>query len=386
MYPVFNVEKTRLLTGGPRGPFWAVGVRIGSDVRLYDPWREQPFPAMLNALKANPDAHKAWFEDKANASGVTLDDAKRATVYLAVPVNSLAPRMSTFEQQLKSDLVVKLAIDAVALRNAFPDPKPAFWNPPPDDFAYGRITRNFLPVDEGGTDRNRPGARLFDQYMRSQFPAEVLSIPADLRENQEAAERIRTLMAAAYLVAFFNPTSPSPRERIQRGQFQDAARDLVTKQDQFAHGLERLRNNPNAEAEIQKWAGEARDLYNQMGLAATPELRQQAANAVETHWRNNGQLVQLLIDRVSAELGHAEATFLMALCKHEQAERMQTRLEHATAAEAEQLKRDALEAWQAAHGEWQTYAERARVQVGFPGRAAYVQKLSARAEKFANQK
>ncbi|MBA4191892.1 MAG: hypothetical protein C0467_28260 [Planctomycetaceae bacterium] len=385
-FPVFSPDKKALLTGGLRGPFWAVGVRIGNDVRLYDPWRAQPFPATLNALKANPDAHKAWFEDKANVSGVTVDDAKRATVYLAVPVNSLAPRMATLEQQLKADIGAKLAIDPVALRNGFADPKPAYWNPLNDGFAYGRISRTFLPVDDGGSDKSPQGSRLIDQYMRSQFPAEVLTIPGELRGNDEAAERIRALMAGAYLMAFFNPTNPNPRERIQRGQFQDAARDLVVRQDQFGHGLERLRNNPNAEEEIRKWAADARDLYNQQGLAATPEARQQAVAAVEEHWRRNAALVQILIDRVSAELGHAEATLLLALCKHEQAERVQARLEQATGAEAEQLKKDSVDAWKAAHGEWQTYAERARVQVGFAGRAAFVQSLTARAEKLANQK
>lgn len=385
-FPVFSPDKKQILTGAPRGPFWAVGVRIGNDVRLYDPWRGQAFPVTLNALKANPDSQKAWFEDKANVSGVTAAEAKNATVFLAVPVNSLAPRMATLEQQIKADLGVKLAVDAAALRNAFSDPKPAYWNPPTDGFAYGRISRTFLPVDDGGTDTSPQGGRLLDQYMRSQFPAEVLTIPAELRGNEEAAERIRALMAGVYLMAFFNPTSTNPRERIERGQFQDASRDLVTRQDQFGHGLERLRNSPNAEEEIRKWAAEARDLYNQQGLAATADARQFAVAAVENHWKQNAQLVQLLIDRVSAELGHAEATLLLAMCKHEQAERVQARLEHATGAEAEQLKKDAGDAWKAAHGEWQTYAERARVQAGFTGRAAHVQALTARAEKLANQK
>jgi len=388
-FPVYSADKKSLLTGGPRGPFWAVGVRIGNDIRLYDPWRGEAFPASFNALKANPEAHKAWFEDKANESGITIDDAKKAMAYLAVPVNSLAPRMATLEQQLKADLGAKLAFDPAAVRNAFPDPKPAFWNPPNDSFAYGRIARTFLPVDEGGSDSSPQGNRLFDQYMRSQFPAEVLTIPNELRGNQQAAERIRALMAGTYLMAFFNPGNINPRERIQRGQFQDAARDLVTRQDQFGHGLERLRNSPKSEEEIQKWASEAGELYFQLGIARTDKNAvaiQQIESAIEQNWKQNVQLVQLLIDRVSAELGHTEATFLLALCKHEQAERVQARLEHATGAEAEQLKKDAAGAWAAANAEWQTYAERARVQAGFTGRAAYVQTLSSRAAKLANQK
>ncbi|WP_439626566.1 hypothetical protein [Gemmata sp.] len=386
MFAAFAADKKTLLTGTPRGPFWAVGVRVGGDVRLYDPWRGAAFPATLAALKANPDAHKAWFEARENAGGVTAEEAKGATAFLAVPVPALAPRIATLEQQLKGELPVRLAVDPVSLRNAFQDPKPAYWNPPGDPFAYGRVLRTFLPVDEGGTDRNPPGGRLTDQYTRSQLPSEVLTIPAELRGNDEAAERVRALMAQAYAVAFFNPSNPNPRERIERGQFQDAAVDLVTRQDQFGYGLERLRNNQRAEPEIRAWAEAARELYDQQGLAATPEARQAAAAAVEDHWKRNGQLVQLMIDRVTAELGHAEATFLLALCKHEQAERVQARLEAATGPGAELLKRDATDAWKAAVGEWQTYAERAAVQARFPGRADHVKALTARAEALANAK
>lgn len=389
---VFSPDKKTLLTGAARGPFWAVGVRVGGDVRLYDPWRGEPFPASLGALKANPAAQKAWLEDKANASGVTADDVRAATVLLAVPVNSLAPRVATLEQQIGTDLAARLAVNPTALRNRFPDPKPAFWNPPQDGFAYGRTARTVLPPDDGGTDRNPPGLRLLDRYIRAQFPAEVLALPAELRGNEEAAERVRGIVAGTYGTAFFGISgpaifaTPTPRERLQRGQFQDAARDLVVKQDQFAHGLERLRNNANSEADIRAWATRARELYDEQGLAATAEGRQQAAAAVEAHWKRHADLVQLLVDRSSAELGRAEATLLMAMCKHEQAERAQARLEHAGGPEAQQLKSVAADAWAVALGEWRTYAERARVQAGFPGRDAHVQALVARAEKFAGQK
>jgi hypothetical protein len=233
---------------------------------------------------------------------------------------------------------------------------------------------------------------LLDRYVRGQFPAEVLALPAELQGNEEAAERIRGIVAITYGSAFFGISgpamfaTPTPRERIQRGQFQDAARDLVSKQDQFAHGLERLRNNTNAENDLKTWAIRARELYDEQGLALTAEGRQQAAAAVERHWKDHADLVQLLVDRSSAELGRAEATLLMAMCKHEQAERAQARLEHASPTDTQQLKQLAVDAWAVALGEWRTYADRARVQTGFPGRAVHVQALTARAEQLAGQK
>ena len=97
-YVAYAPDKKTVLTGAPRGPFWAVGVRIerASGRRpALRPVARAAFPATLNQLKANPDSHKAWFEDRAAVSGMTAGDAKAAAVFLAVPVNSLSPRMAT---------------------------------------------------------------------------------------------------------------------------------------------------------------------------------------------------------------------------------------------------------------------------------------------------
>ncbi len=382
---VFSPDKKTLYTGAARGPFWAVGLRIGNDVRLYDPWRGQPFPATLNELKANPDAHKTWFESKDNLSGVTAADARAATVFLAVPVNALAPRIATLEQQLKAEIGATLAIDPVALRNTFADPKPAFWNPPDDRFAYGRTARTFLPVDEGGSDRSPPGlGRLYDAYRISQIPREVFLPPPELRDSEEAASRIQQAVGGVFGIAFVEP--PNPRERIQRGKFQDAARDLVSKQDQFAQGLERLRNNRDAEKQVRGWAEKGRDLYTTLGLAATPEARKEAMAVIDEHWARNGSTVQLLIDRISAEVGVVEATFLLALARHEQAEHAQARLERAAPNEVDRLTKEANAAWAAALGEWRTYAERAPMPARLPLRAEHIRKLADRAEKMVQAK
>jgi len=387
--PAGDVAKSEdgktVLTGTPRGPFWAVGVRIGADVRLYDPWRGTAFPATLNQLKANPDAHKAWFEDKANVSGITAANVKQATVYLAVPVNALAPRMLALEDQLKADIGVNVSLNAAKLQADFPDPKPAFWNPPNDQFAYGRTARMFLPVDQGGTDPAERGpSRLFEANMRAQVPPGVLQVPDKLWEIPEAVERLRLEVAGTYALAFFEP--PMPRERLQRGQFQAAASDLVLKQDRFAAGLARLRNSGDNLKELSEWIVQARNLYTRMGLALAdrdPEAKQAAAFAVENHWRTNGAIVQAVVDRASSEVGLAEATMLLALCKHEQAERAQSRLERAP---GDGPRQSAVAAWEVALGQWRTYAEIAAAHAGFPGRAAHITALTERAEKLAKQK
>ncbi len=364
----------------PRGPFWAVGVRVGGDVRLFDPWRGVAFRVTLNQLKANPDTEKAWFEDKANVSGATLDDAKKATVFLAVPVNALSPRMAAFEANLKGDLGVKVAFDPKALQARFADPKPTFWGAN-GAFDYGRAARTYFPADVGGHDRGAAGTRLFDYARVQQLPASAFLLPAAL-DRPDAKDRLRQFAAGGLDLAFLEP--PNPRERVQRGQFHEAARDVVDKQGRFAGGLERLRANKDADKQIEEWIAGANAVYTDLGLAQlkmNAQAETAAVQAVENHWRAPG--AQFIIDRASAEVGQAEAAFLLALCKHEEAEAAQVRSERATGPEAARLKVEATQAWDTALSSWRTYEQNAGAHAGFPGRAAHGTSLTARAAALA---
>ena len=376
-----------ILTGAPRGPFWAVGVRTGPDVRLYDPWRGQPFPAPLGQIRANPDAHRAWFEDKANVSGITPALAKDAAVCLAVPVNSLAPRLATVEEQLKADVGVRLAADAAKLAAAFPGAK--FWNPPTDPFAYGRTARQFLPPDLGGSPNAGP-ARLFGLYVRSQLPPATQLLPPELLNRPEiledVGERIVRIAESGYGLAFVYPL-PTPRERLQRGQFQDAARELVNRQDLFGRGLEQIRRTPDADRQIKAWADAALQLYTEQGRALTnrdADARDRARAAIDAHW-TSPVAVALLVPRAVSAVAGAEATLLLALCKHEQAERLQTQLD-AGAGDPARLRDEASAAWLVARDAWQSYAPQAAAHAGFPGRSEHAKALAARAEQMAGKK
>ncbi|MDY3552125.1 hypothetical protein R5W24_001205 [Gemmata sp. JC717] len=368
----------------PRGPFWAVGVRTGDDVRLYDPWRGAAVPFTLKQLRANPDAAKAWFEDPANAGGATLADAKAATVYLTVPVNSLAPRMATAGDRLRADLDVNLAFDAAKLRAAFPDPKPAFWNPPDEPFAYGRVARSLLPVDAGGSDRGETGQRLYDAFRRDQLPFGVFRVPNTLiEEAAPARSRLWAMAAGAIGGSFIEP--PNPRERIQRGQFQDASSDLVSKQDLFTRGLERLRLNKDADQQIRDWVDAMNELYPEARRAEiqnNKELVGQKLGQIEAQWKQPG--AQYIVDRAASEVGLAEATLLLALCKHEIAERAQVRAERASGPEATRLRQEAASQWQTALSAWRTYEGQSSAHAGFPGRVEHARSLAARAEQLLN--
>jgi hypothetical protein len=380
-------DKKTVLTGTPRGPFWAVGVRIEKDkqvdVKLYDPWRGTAFPATLNQLRANPDSHKAWFDDPAAVSGMTAGDSKGASVCLAVPVNSLSPRMALLEKKLKELVEVKLAIKPNELRDRFPDPKPTFWNPAGDQFAYGRVARTFLPKDQGGdADRYDPGnRRYYDLYIRSQLPPAERVVPADLLRNQaviaDIKERIEERVKVVYLTAFLQP--PTPRELVQRGQFREASGTLVQRVDEFAKSLLRVRNTEDADKKMREWAERATELYQSLGT--DPNARA----AIDENWASQG--AALVFDRAVGEVGQAEATLLLALCRHEQAERVQARLEHATGADVDKLRQAAADAWDTAFREWSGYREQfSGTDTASPARAQHIRALADRAKELAGKR
>lgn len=378
------------LTGSPKGPFWAVGARVGGDVLLFEPWRGERFPGTLAALRANPDPLKPWFDDK--SWGVTPDDVKKATVFLAAPASAMAPRLELMEAKLKADALVRLAINPARLRDRFTAAPPAgpglpaadvrFWNPPEADrFAYVRALPTFLPLAEGGTDRSDPAASLFQQYGITQVPNTVFALPPELTEDEPR----RRLIAAAYTVyrgAFLEP--PGPQERVQRGQFQEAIRALAEKEDAFKKGLERLRTDRDAAA-VREWCKRADDLFKNLDRARQfdPASAPEAGAAVERFLREQGAVAQLIVDRASAEVGLAQASYLYALCRQEMAERRQVRVDRAGAAGAAPAKEDAAAAWGEARNAWRTYLERSAAHAGFPGRVEHAKALAARVEKLA---
>jgi hypothetical protein len=297
-------------------------------------------------------------------------------------VNSLSPRMALLEKKLKELVDVNLAIKPNELRNRFPDPKPAFWNPAGDQFAYSRTARTFLPKDQGGdADRFDPDNRLYYDYIRSQLPPAERVLPADLLRNKDVIadikDRIEERVKGQYLAAFLQP--PTPREQVQRGQFKDASATLVQRIDEFAKSLLRVRNTKDADKKMREWAERATELYRSLGT--DPNARA----AIDENWASEG--AALVFDRAVGEVGQAEATLLLALCRHEQAERVQARLEHATGADVDKLRQAAADAWDTAFREWSGYREQfSGTDTASPARAQHIRALADRAKELAGKR
>lgn len=377
----------------PPGPFWAVAVKVGPDVLLFDPVGGRPFPGTLAQVKANPDLLKPWVDDK--SWKVPADVVKQATVFAAAPLQALAPRMAVLEEKTKTEVGAKLAVDLKGLLGRLGGAQP--WSPPGDPFAYSRVLVAFLPAADGGTDTRPPDLTLAKQYLVAQVPVKALqggdSLPREL-EPAEARGRIVNGVFGGFEQAFL--ANPSPRERIQRGQLQDATRTLSDRQDQFARGQEQVRNiTPE---QVEAWVKTANDVYAALRRAEYPDPLQTQPNPpsdpavaaaraqVEQFWQSTAVVAQSIVSRVAARAGLAEATYLLALAKHEEAERQQLRADAAPPADTARAKAAAATAWAEAANAWRSYLDQTATLVGPPGRTEHARGLAARAEQHAAKK
>ena len=375
----------RAVHSGPSA--FASGPTSGSTIR-----GARSIPSDIEPDEGEPEKYQAWFASRRDAFWNHRGQFEDAVLYFAVPVNSLRRRMVMLEEKLKPEVGANSRSTGRA-QGRVPDPKPIYWNPPNDDFAYGRTARMFLPVDEGGADRSeRSQNQRFQAYIMSQLPIEkditalAVNSPAALRESKETLEiikkdikdRFAVFSRGSYGLAFLE--APTPRERVQRGHFQDAAKILVERQEDFSRALLRVKNTPDRDNLMREWMEKAFEIYLSFG-PQNPNARADS----DKHWASAG--ASLIIDRAVGESGQAEAAYLLALCKHEQAERHQARLEHTTGSEVSALKPGVIDAWKVALSEWYSYRDQYSAgRIGLPGLAEHAKELTARAEKLSRQR
>ena len=386
----------------PPGPFWGVGVRVEKEILVFDPWKGVAAPgpngtiATLNQLQANPELLKAWYTGEAGT--LTADVVKSSEPFLALPNSAMAPRWSMFETKLGTGL--NLYVDPVALRDAF-GANVKFWCPS-DPFDYIRSLSTFLPTDDGGRDAKPVAQQFISQYKFAQFPRSLLAVPPELK-IPEAKMMLIGQSSGIYDGAFVS--GMSPRERIARGQFFEATKDLVEKEKKFSAAAQRFRvQQTNIEA-VRKFAATLNDIYDAKSIEIQkrppdPVALSQIQQALDRLMKDGAPQFQLLIDATVGKPASDEATYLLACCKHEMAERFQARAERvvaiATAAAADpnadpkklaiardgadQASQKAQEAWGGARVWWANYEAVRDIQaIAFPGRDTHAKALSGRA-------
>lgn len=361
----------------PPGPFWAVGARVGGDILLFDPWRGTPFPGTLAEIRAKPELLKSWYEEKNRPWPLTPEVVKNATVYLTAPLSSFSPRMQWLDKKLAAEVGVHLSVDPAALRARFEEAKaaPKFWRPQRNSFAYSHTLA--LNAQDGGEWEKK--------VQLSQVPAVRAEQLAELAGAQRLLkERIVNSARGDFFANFLTP--PTAQQRLQRGEFQEASRSLVEKQDHFQRGLELARSD---RSEVLPWVKKANELYGAFerarldnDAAALADLNAQ----LEKHWKSGGRVPQMLVDSLIAPIGVAEATYLLALCKHEMAERAQTRADRAAEGDKARLREAAREDWTVARDAWASYDFRTSAAAQPPARLAHAKTLAGRAAAMAEAK
>ncbi|HLW66921.1 MAG TPA: hypothetical protein VKS79_16520 [Gemmataceae bacterium] len=386
---------------------WALGVRVGSDILLFDPRHGVPVAAAdgqpvlaLRQARANPDLLKSAAAGNEGADNVK-QWVERSAVYLGPSLSSLSPRMRFLQTVFAGNQTANVGIDPAALQERFAETgeKTEFWNPPNSVATPTRVLIHFLPPEEGGLDREQPQFRLYYRYweqlvpwqqmpsqlkmnqLRNLFALPFRRLLTDPKESKEAEAAEQSEEAKRPRLPFIrfltesegsgdegpkdqadDPRQPlvkllehaRPRDGILRGQFDEASRCLMNVLGHISLTQQRLAREPNLEADANQWMEQMLTAYGNMARAEksgnVTDPAYLAAKGQVAELNRRAEKIILLIEKASAEPIAAEATYQMALCKHEQADRLQ-RIAVDDPAERETLHK----AWQNAESWWNNF-------------------------------
>jgi hypothetical protein len=384
---------------------WAVGARIGPEIYLFNPRQGVPMLAdganvlTLRAARAKPELLQPSVAGIEGAQDLK-QWLERSSLYLAPPLSSLSARMRFLQTVLVGNQSALVSTDPAALEKRFADTseKVEFWNPPPNLASPTRVLIHFLPLEEGGLDQAAPQFRMYYSYWQELVPWQLMPpqlramnqlhplfflpfrrLLTDRKESKEADAADQSDDSKRNRLPFIRflteseeaqnaATAPSedprrplvkildhcrPRDSILRGQFDDASHCLMDVLRHISH-IQQLAQEPNLDAEAAKWLEQMVAAFGAMARAEKQgKLTDPAyvsAKAQVAELNQHAEKIILLIERSTAEPMAAEATYQMALCKHEQAERLQ-RIVGADPAERETIQK----AWQNAESWWNNY-------------------------------
>lgn len=391
--PVYNQDRDQ-----PPMPFVAVGVRVGSDVLLFDPLagkavQQNGSAVTLKQLQNDPD-----LLPKAE---LNPEQAKTFQPYLVASVSSLPSRMKLLENQLGDSIGMRLSFDPASKQKEFEAAtgfQTAFWNPPNDRFAYSRCLAEFLPSDEGGFDTTPAGPqRLADLYSINLIPRNLFQLPPTLT-SAELRIQLQQQILSRFQSIFIQPaTPPGPREGIQRGQFSEAIHYLVQQKSLATAEADRFRSERGRKAATKEWIKKVDEVYGKLSRArldqaTNPQAVPAAEQEVAEFWSRSRGEVEYFVSTATVGPITAEATYLLALCKHEQAVRATLRYESvkrqaeskspaANSRSSEQSLDRARDDWDDANDWWERYINSyAQFQTqSYPGREAHARQLAEQA-------
>ena len=348
-------------------PVRACGVKVGSDVFLFDPAAGHPVSApdgkgvlTLAQARANPDAVKALAKD---------DDAKAWQPFLAPPLPGLSRRMESLEQRNPGGVGPRLFVDLAGLRARFAKDLPGIpvdaWNVPGDALSPGRVLARY--ATEEATPTTLP---LRQRHRLFTFPLDRIP-KVDLAGN--ALGHFTMSFARPFEMLRYTPGSA--RDLMVRGQLGEALTALDNMKNLVDNARARIDRDPGLQKDFEKWADEFQSLSAQLIRAEQNDPANAAAarRALE-QFRANPRNMD--IERAYV-LGHAarplaaEVAFLTATAVQERAERAQ--LDGSAQAAGN---------WQNARFWWNQFLDAsAQARTPFPAREAHARAHLARAQQ-----
>lgn len=395
---------------------WVVGVLVDrwlwQDIYLFDPAMGMPIPgpggsgvATLAQVRRDGAPLRQLTIDPKFAYNITPEVAKRAEVYIAVTLSSLTPRMAYLQAAMASTDRIRLYVDPKGLVRQFQAASVGpvstgnsiqhIWSMPGNPFTPMLALRTFLPKDEGGIDASSPGRRV--TAMRELLPLQALPEPVRKVPGDPGRDLVgrftRQFVTFALepqmdkdVMAFWLPgvmaaagSAPGgqktpeiiqrgrmPRDLMLRGKFDEATQVLVTVNGEMKRQVELMRADPKLLGETEQWCRAYVELESKLirsrqerarGTPQAEEYGRRLEETIQNHWRQSRAL-HVLCEGAMAEPMLVETTYLLALTKHEQAERAQSRLDSLARAGRTPTSTDvaaARQAWKTTADWWGTY-------------------------------
>jgi len=161
--------------------------------------------------------------------------------------------------------------------------------------------------------------------------------------------RIRDAFIRPLIESINNPTRP--RNLILRGRFSKATSLLMSERIAINELAKQRQTAGNLDRELDQWLEEITPLYAEQLRAAkaNPALASQLKQQIEAKW-NTSSALGLLFAEATARPRSAQLTYQLGLCKQEEAEIRQVRLQMrpggpASASEARNAWEEALNVW-----------------------------------------
>jgi hypothetical protein len=435
-----NIDNCMLALPGPKpGDVrqWIPAALIDNNLYLFDTRLGFPVPgpngkgvATLKEVQDHPELLQALTLDAKFPYDVKPEDVQHAEVEMACNLSAMSPRMRYLQEKLAANEKVPVYVDAEARQRRFQTALKTEhqsrtlkgWNSAGDKDNPIRVLRAFLPPPEGGTDtshRQELGIRELVPWQS--LPVYVQQLPG------ETGNRLRNGFAMPFKYFYTEPRMPRdlmsswlpgivegpshgdtpgkaselvmrehlPRDLVLRGKFDEATTLLVAMRTE----LKRQRMQRLDPGRIQEWFDQAlqvdADLLRARRTGGDPGALAAASERHNQLWSpQRVGPVSTLIQVSAAESMLDEVGFQLALCKQEQAERLQSKMERDKVGNAKNPKAALAKSmkgpWTTAAGWWETYLDQAKPSGSYPRdfletRASSARLLEARARAALGQ-